>query len=68
MNGDYRTVHWTRHECVLTNPAHWSEVDKAFSFMRAKAENLELGTGPVTVEGRDEELVVWFDERQEVKP
>lgn len=71
MNGSGRTRAWTRHEWVLDNPQHWSEVDKAIRYMCAKADALEqAGTYvvDVQVEGRDDELVVWFDQRQEVKP
>lgn len=69
MNGTGRTVTWTRHEWVLSNPEHWSEVDKAVGRMRTVAVQLsDAGArcDDVMVTGQDEELVVWFDEHRAV--
>ena len=58
-----RQVVTTRIEYVLSNPAHWTEVGKAFA--AAENELAESAAGAVWVESRDDEVVVWFEKSKE---
>jgi hypothetical protein len=67
VNGSGRTVTVTRHEWVLGNPTHWSEVDKVIEYMRVKREGLadKARCSDVQVGGQDDELIVSFIEEDD---
>lgn len=63
MQAERRTVTRTRHEWVLPSGCSAEEVDKAIvcarNYGRQKHRHPD---GPLTVEARDDEIVIWWEE------
>lgn len=68
-NYSQRTVRTIRHETVLPSPTNWAELGKATSSIQQQIR--AAGIDPdyddiVTIEARDEEIVLYWTEEEKV--
>lgn len=56
-----RDVTTTRREYVLPNPTNWGAVEGIFAVLKAELGDRGEWDNTVTVEGRDDELVISYE-------
>lgn len=70
MQAERRTITRIRLEWVLPSPCSVEEVGKATSSAAHAWEAIQLGRrwSDLTVEARDDEIVIWWEETSPVTP
>lgn len=71
MDAEKRVITVDRHEWVLKQPAHHTEVEKAVAVAehdRARLASRGVHTGDVHIHGDDDELVVSFEAERPKNP